>query len=277
VAERARVVPLGSPGVAVSPVLRGMARGWMQAKLRALTALTRRIEAGEMLEKPVRAAIAVKSAEHPGVRAPLPPEERLPRGFGWMCAFEAKLREDGAAFAAWLSEPAMRAKVLAAPERMARVIGPILNAAGASRPDWFPTRATGRKTSFPPCGGREGWAVEAADSFATVDYEPEADCGNAARSECFEVPPDDDGSRGRTPPLTPPTRGRTFSSASINGEGYRAPFVQALAGGPKSVRRKHRFLKIVTIRRWETHAYFITICYRILIAFPAQKPNPPIA
>lgn len=71
-------------------------------------------------------------------RTAIPREQQLQRGFGWMCAFGPYVRADGAAFAAWLGEPIMKATVLAAPEQMAHVIGPILNATGAARPEWFP-------------------------------------------------------------------------------------------------------------------------------------------
>jgi hypothetical protein len=123
----------------VSPALRGLARVWISAKLRALSALMRRIEAGEMPESPTRAPrTSMATASAPAERAPVPPEERLPRGFGWMCALGPNVRRDGAAFAEWLNTPATQAVILAAPEHMARLIGPILSATGERRPHWFP-------------------------------------------------------------------------------------------------------------------------------------------
>jgi hypothetical protein len=154
VAERRRLAPSAAMAPlqaerATPPGLCGLAQHWMSAKVRALSALMRRIEAGEVLSPP--AAVARKAgtngADAPAARTSVPAEKRLPRGFGWMCAFGPHVRRDGMAFAALLNEPAMRAKVLAAPERMARLIGPMLSATGELRPDWFPvvakrTRAT---------------------------------------------------------------------------------------------------------------------------------------
>jgi hypothetical protein len=129
---RARAVPVDrAAAVSVSPELRGLAGRWMSARLAALSAAMRRIEAGETL-----------TGGPGGARceAACALEARLPRGFGWMCAVTPEIREDGAAFAAWLAEPAMRAMVAAAPGEMARLIAPILHAVGERRPDWFPKR-----------------------------------------------------------------------------------------------------------------------------------------
>jgi hypothetical protein len=120
----------------ISPVMRGRADGWLSAKLRRLSALLRRIEAGEPGDP--RGPRWRKAAGASLAPVPLAAEEHLPRGFGWMCAFGPDVRADGVAFAEWLGEPAMRAKVLAAPERMAPVIGPILAATGERMPEWFP-------------------------------------------------------------------------------------------------------------------------------------------
>jgi hypothetical protein len=157
VAERARSGPgavLASAREPISPVLRGIAQGWMSAKLRALSALMRRIEAGETVGAAVRAPSVSNALDARPTREAIPPEERLPRGFGWMCAFGPNVRGDGAAFAEWLNEPWMRAKVLAAPERMAGLIGPILDATGQFRPEWFPVAAKRKAKAFLACSGR---------------------------------------------------------------------------------------------------------------------------
>jgi hypothetical protein len=139
-AVRVRAEPVGASAQAhVRAAPDGLVQHWMTAKLQALSALIRRIEAGETLEAPVISPrAATTGAASPLERVPGSPEERLPRGFGWMCAFGPNVRRDGAAFAAWLNEPAMQARVMAAPQRMARVIGPILNATGERRPAWLP-------------------------------------------------------------------------------------------------------------------------------------------
>jgi hypothetical protein len=138
VAERAGRMRAPSPDREISPVLREVAQDWLRTRLRALSALMRRIEAGERLDTRIRKPLAAKRAFSPAVREPITPEARLPRGFGWMCSFGPDVRGNGAAFAAWLDEPAMQARVLAAPERMAQLIAPILNATGQPRPKWFP-------------------------------------------------------------------------------------------------------------------------------------------
>jgi hypothetical protein len=148
--ERARPVAADRP---VSPVLCGLAQGWMRTRLRALSALMRRIEAGERLDKPARAPSAARGPTAP---AEVVPDERLPRGFGWMCAFGADVRQDGQAFAEWLGEPWMRAVVLAAPESMARAIRPILHATGTARPEWFPAVPKRRRARAVSCGAERG-------------------------------------------------------------------------------------------------------------------------
>ncbi len=142
--------------VALSPVMRGRARDWLRRRLRALSALTRRISCGELPDKPAGEAGGPRLAVRMGVdgaatRAAVP-LARLPRGFGWMCAFGPKVQADGAAFAAWLGEPAMRAMMAAAPESMARVVGPILTATGQPTPEWFPRRAKRVKHNSVACG-----------------------------------------------------------------------------------------------------------------------------
>jgi hypothetical protein len=151
----------------LSPVSLGLVQGWMSAKLQALSALMRRIEAGETIEAPVRTARAVAVPGEPGrvTQGPGAPDERLPRGFGWMCRLSPGVRRDGIAFVALLNEPWMMAKVLAAPERMAGLIGPILTATGQRRPEWFPLapRRVRAKRSAPACG-EESWSpVMSAD------------------------------------------------------------------------------------------------------------------
>jgi hypothetical protein len=193
-----------APGRAISPMVRGLARRWLSARLRALSALMRRIEAGAVLERPGPASRgAARGADASAARGPVPPEQRLPRGFGWMCAFGPDVRRDGAAFAAWLNEPAMRAIVMAAPEEMARVISPILNATGEGRPAWLPELPErAGKNSFPPCGERLAWGVDESARAGVGGAETQS-------RECRTVDP---GSCRMTPPLAPFTRGRRCRS-----------------------------------------------------------------
>ncbi len=72
--ERARRGPAVEPGVSISPVLHGMAQDWMSAKLRALSALMRRVEMGEPLDIPVPAPRAARGGVAPGARDAVPPD-----------------------------------------------------------------------------------------------------------------------------------------------------------------------------------------------------------
>jgi hypothetical protein len=169
VEARTRIAPPGArggvaAGEPISPALRGLVQGWMDARLQALSALIRKIEAGESLETPVRAPLTAPNADAPLLWNAASPQLSLPRGFGWMCAFGPNVRRDGAAFAEWLNDPAMQARVLAAPERMAGLIGPILSATGQSRPEWFaamPKRI--RKNAFRSGGERPECGATAID------------------------------------------------------------------------------------------------------------------
>jgi hypothetical protein len=96
----------------------------------------------------------------------------------------------------WLNAPAARAMVLAAPQRMARLIGPILTATGQRRPEWFPVAATRGAIALPPCGPEAGWGVD-----------------NAGPRGCTPAPaPPEDGivapwpTPGAAPDETPPSR-----------------------------------------------------------------------
>jgi hypothetical protein len=190
VRERGRVVPLRAPtpvAAAVSPELRGLAKEWLATKLRALSALSalmRRIEAGDVLARPVglgrapaRCVVAEPSTAEPVVRAEIAPAARLPRGFGWMCAFGPDVRTNGAAFGAWLNQPWPQALVMAAPGRMARLIGPILTATGENRPDWFPKQKPRGKAA-----PRADETRNAAETAATSSPAPESEDTQTRRS-----------------------------------------------------------------------------------------------
>jgi hypothetical protein len=86
-----------------------------------------------------------------------------------MCSFGPNVRRDGRAFAEWLNEPAMKAKVLAQPERMARLIGPILSATGERRPDWFPVAPKRMKNLRRSCAASPCLAEPSMASGAVGD------------------------------------------------------------------------------------------------------------
>ncbi len=152
----------------IPPALRELATRWMSARLKALSALMRRIEAGECLTSPLMSPRDTAAPPPRGLRAPLASEEHLPRGFGWMRGFGPNVERDGQAFVDWLNEPVMTAKVMIAPEQMARVIGPILTATGQRRPEWFPMvagrRHAIRQTCVASCDGGSELGANAPDA-----------------------------------------------------------------------------------------------------------------
>jgi hypothetical protein len=173
--------PMDEP---ISPEMRGLAYGWMSAKVRALSALMRRIETGKMSGSPARPSRTAMDVSVP--RAATAGPVRLPRGFGWMCGFGPDVRRDGQAFADLLNGPMMKAMVLAAPEQMAPLIGPILAATGEAMPEWFPTRARKVRRSraqhafLPPIASSE-WDADAPESGRVT--------GPDAGSHEFSSPP----------------------------------------------------------------------------------------
>jgi hypothetical protein len=252
--DAAKLAPVQGP---ISPVMRGVVKSWLSAKLRALSALMERIRAGETVDPPVSASFARRTAVASAVREVVPPEERLPTGFGWMCGFGPNVRRDGAAFAAWLNEPAMQAMVLAAPVKMAGLIGPILTATGQSRPEWFqgmPKRA--RKNFLASGGGRPERQVDGAEAGEVPDiasgYVEEA-AGKAGSREV--VPPADGCFR-----INPPTTGERLchlpsglsNRTRLKIDARRAGF------GFGSVVQGHCFKKDI-VGALHSLAYFVTI------------------
>ncbi len=248
-AERARLVSGDGAAPAqrpISPALRRFAEAWMSAKVRNLSAFMRRIRAGEDLDAanagPGKAASGKAAA--PVVRAARAPSERRPRGFGWMCGFGPNVRRDGQAFAAWLNQPEVRVLVLAGPQRMAQVIGPILTATGERRPDWFPVvPKRARRTVSPLRGGVCDFEQDAAGS------------GDAEDRGC--------GSYRSEPPASPrstlsPHGGRR--SSRCDPDAATTPLYAVWVG-------KRCFRKNEPPGELETHAHFVTAseCYGLAL------------
>ncbi len=235
----------------ISPVPRGLATGWMSARLRALSALMRRIEAGEPLDRPVRAPGAARGVDARAVPEGAAPEQRLPRGVGWMCAFDPTLREGGAAFAAWLGEPAMYARIQAAPEQMVRAIAPILNATGTSRPDWFPVLAKRNERRAQAHGNISDLGAVGAESWES----DEADLGDRGDVVSFSE------LRSFTPPLTPPTREGGFPVAAPTRRGgfHGSPAVAVWTSSRDSVAYSGIVQKMGHFGPPPTHVHFVTM------------------
>jgi hypothetical protein len=206
--KQARVAPVGTetpaatagaPPAATLAATPGWARDWMSGRLLALSALIRRIEAREMPGGPEDASDTAMGIDALAGRGPAVPEEREPCGFGWMCALDPCIREVGSAFAAWLGEPGMRARVLAAPEPMVRAISPILWAVGQERPAWF--AVAGELGENRLCPGAEGLRIEAKGSGGLGDAVAGSRDGVVGEAEARSV----------IPPPAPPTRGEGVS------------------------------------------------------------------
>jgi hypothetical protein len=275
VAKRARPVPaIMSPDAPISPATRGRAQEWMSAKLRALSALMRRIEAGETFDPP-----NLQSRQAAPTPAPCAaafdadqPAQRLPRGFGWMCAFVPNLSQDGAAFADWLNEPWMRERVLAAPERMAVLVGPILTATGQCRPDWFPARrARTRKTQGPSTSspGEDQPGRSAATSGSEESFDAESQRRGTSSPDAspgwVSMPKED--RRFITNSIRPraPRFGMRLTHESDFATSARSwPIAERHCASPPLPdpwrRQRREFSKIETFRGRETRAHFVTIC-----------------
>ncbi len=259
VAERVRAVQADA-ATPCSPVLCGAAQRWMSGKVRALSALMRRIEAGETSDTTVRARSVAHDVDAPSVRAALPPQERLPRGFGWMCTLGPNVRRDGRAFSHWLNDPAMQAMVLAEPERMARVIGPILTATGEAKPDWFsasPKRRNGVRR-FRGRGPQSGAAASGCCDLVDPDLGSRTDLpGLAACAQARE--PAAVTQLNRRSPVSPMRPMEHNPAPSTLPTADRSPF--GIAGGhlaPPST-CTDSFRKNETKRRWKNCVHFVTI------------------
>jgi hypothetical protein len=242
------------------PVLHGPAEDWMAAKARALATLMRRIRAGEKLEPSLTVPHKAVLGRDPAAlaRARVAPQERLPRGFGWMCASGPKVREHGRMFAEWLSEPGTRALVLTAPERMARVIEPILNATGERGPEWLPKRETRSFTLSTGLSRSPVQTSEAVDVAGDVRAKPGHDDEESERLSQMVSP---------SPPRAGPTLRhsvRRSPPANIPRIGFH-PFLRqtserrcdlALMSAYGS--RRHNLKNRTTPQRL-AHDYFVTI------------------
>jgi hypothetical protein len=238
-------VPASSEG-AITPALRRLAQGWISARLRAVSALMRRIEAGEepAFSNTPRCRAAAVATAAPVVRTAGAREECLPRGFGWMCDWSPNVRRDGRAFAEFLNEPWMTAMVLAAPEQMARLVGPILHATGEPRPEWFPAVAK-----------------RAGKRFARAD-QTRADGMSAA----VEVPL----VSSPRPPRRPPARPKQAVArppGPARGQRAPAPARRTPCALPADIPTRTRSMGSLSKMRYEnpplqTRDYFVTISKR---------------
>jgi hypothetical protein len=137
--ERTRRVPNGSPVHHLVPqAVYDRVHAWLRARRLAIMALMERIQAGTLRPPRVYAPrVAADGAEAKPRKVP-PPEERIPPLFGWVCRWAPEARYAGHDLSALLEDAQMKALVLAAPERMAPLWTPLLNALGRPKPDWFP-------------------------------------------------------------------------------------------------------------------------------------------
>jgi hypothetical protein len=97
--------------------------------------------------------------------------------------------------------------VLAAPEKMALLIRPILTATGGSRPEWFPVAPKSPNTSSPPRRGLSESGVDTEEADGVADATSGSISGQSAETEFREPASGRPESHGFTPPPAPHTRG----------------------------------------------------------------------
>jgi hypothetical protein len=168
---------------------------WLRARRLRIEALIDRIRAGTLRQprahapRPDAAGVAPEGVA-PRPRGMVPPQDRIPALFGWVCHWAPEAGFAGQDLSLLLEDAEMKALVLAAPGPMARLWTPLLNALGRPKPEWFPKppkRRRRARTPRPPCGGGSGWGMEDAGSRGVRSAE---------------------GSCGGTPPPTPSHRER---------------------------------------------------------------------
>ncbi len=169
-----------------------------------------------------------------------------------MCAFGPNAQQNGQAFAEWLNEPATRALVMAAPEKMAPLVGPLLNATGACRPDWLPALPKRVKRSFPACSERPGGPVDDAGPRGVAPRDNAA-CGD---------PPSPDASPMATGISLAGTTGRCVAARRQHSAGHDT--IDACPHPPLVPREradgaKRAFSKIRPVSPVDIHGYFVTI------------------
>jgi hypothetical protein len=121
-------------------------QAWLQARKRAIDALMDRIREGRMRPPRPYRARAVRADAAPAVRKEIPPQERLPRGFGWMRVLASEVWVQSRLLGPWLEEAEVKAAVLGCPQ-MVRLLSPLLNAVGEGKPAWFPVLPKRPRTS----------------------------------------------------------------------------------------------------------------------------------
>jgi hypothetical protein len=155
-----RVRPAASDATCFDPVPPSASRivgEWLRARLTAIETATARIEAGMRRRVTPNASHITAQRRAPDAPAGAPRADRLAPRFGWVCRWAPETEWGGAAVCELLEGPRLRSLFMAAPDRMARLWSPLLNALGQIRPEWFPQLAhrarTRRDAMAPPvCG-----------------------------------------------------------------------------------------------------------------------------
>ncbi len=179
VGDRTRPGPVHVRGPGLIPLaFCTLVQEWLFVRQRAMSHVIWLMETGRWRAPRVRAARTVRadgSAALVSPTRPAPPAEQvLPRGLGWLCRWAPEVSHGGAQIAALLEEPELKEKVLAAPARMVRLIGPILTATGQRRPAWFPKAPTrARRQSTPAAFDRERRASAPRSAWVAPPFLPE--------------------------------------------------------------------------------------------------------
>jgi hypothetical protein len=109
---------------------------WLMKRQAMIAVLMERIAAGNVRQRAFRPREPKPDAVAKP-RAEIPPENFLPRGFGWIRRLAPEIGAHAEGLSRLLEEPEMQAMVLGAPQ-MARAWVPLLNAVGERKPEWWP-------------------------------------------------------------------------------------------------------------------------------------------
>jgi hypothetical protein len=183
--DRQRRAPDGyaPPHKLIPPPLIERMQSWLKDRRLRIEALLDRFAAGTLRAPRPYAPRMVRTDAAPAVRKVAPPEERMPRGFGWMHRMAGEIRVRAGLLPEWLEEPEVKAAVLASPQ-MVRLVTPLLNAVAIRKPDWFPVLPKRPRRSR--AGMRRKAAVVRADPVEPAP--PASPAASLPPVETYEIP-----------------------------------------------------------------------------------------
>jgi hypothetical protein len=215
VGDRTRRVPAQDVARGIVPqAVYDRIGSWLQTRRLAIAAVMARLQAGKVFRPrayaPRPGAQGVERAARPGTAA----DASLLRGFGWIYRWAPEVRIGAGHLVALLDDAEMKALVLAAPGPMVRAWGPLLNALGRRRPDWFPvlpkrvrvcSTRDGQGDPLSPEIGNSSWPGVTRPSRLPRGAGAVAGDRRVKPGDDGEYTPGDDGYRMGTTDSDPPT------------------------------------------------------------------------